>query len=310
MTVHSFFALASASNSEVRMPYSYRKALLGAALLSFSVAVTPSAQAQNSGGGWFVPKASQPAPAPAAHPQHRAAATAPVGVPGPATDSEEAEQGSPVLPLPPIPNAPELPKSVAPPQAIIGVISVSGVMRQSSAAAQVERILGARRDELAQDLQKEQAGWRDEQQKLQAQAKSMTSDQIQSRERNLQSRVMKAQQTFRNRNRIIQEAAQVSLGQIERELVQVIQKVASAHGMNLVLHSEQVALHVDGQDITNEVAKQLNTILPAVFIPEANVDPEELAKSGKMPTTADADQQQLPATGPAPAVTPAASPKK
>lgn len=289
------------------MLYSYRKALLGAALLSFSVALAPAAQAQNSGGGWFVPKAAQQPAAPA---QHRAAAPAPVAMPGPAADSGEAEQGPPVLPLPPIPSAPELPKSAAPPQAIIGVISVSGVMRQSSAAMQVERILGARRDGLAQDLQKEQAGWRDEQQKLQAQAKSLTSDQIQSRERNLQNRVMKAQQSFRNRNRIIQEAAQVSLGQIERELVQVIQKVASAHGMNLVLHSDQVALHVDGQDITNEVAKQLNTILPAVFIPEATVDPEELAKSGKMPTTADADDQQLPATGPAPAVTPQASPKK
>ena len=179
-------------------------------------------------------------------------------------------------------------------------------MRQSSAAMQVERVLGSRRDELAQDVQKEQASWRDEQQKLQAQAKSLTSDQIQGRERSLQARVMKAQRDFRNRNRIIQEAAQVSLGQIERELVMVLQKVATAHGMNLVLHSEQVALHVDGQDITNEVATQLNKTLPSVFIPEANVDPEELAKSGKMPTTADADPQ-LPRTGPAPAVAPAAA---
>lgn len=291
------------------MPYSYRKALLGAALLSFSVAVVPGAHAQNAGGGWFVPKAAQPAAAPAAHTQHRAAAPAPVPMQGPAADSGEADQAPPVLPLPPIPAAPDLPKAAAPPAPVMGVISVSGVMRQSSAAVQVERVLGARRDALAQDLQKEQAGWRDEQQSLQAQAKSLTSDQIQSRERSLQTRVMKAQQTFRNRNRIIQEAAQVSLGQIERELVQLIQKVATAHGMNLVLHSEQVALHVDGQDITNEVAKQLNTTLPAVFIPEANVDPEELAKSGKMPTTADADQQG-PAEGPAPAVAPAASPKK
>ncbi|KXV45401.1 hypothetical protein AD944_15800 [Acetobacter tropicalis] len=308
MTVRSFFALASASNSEVMMPYFCRKAVFGAALLSFSVALAPMAMAQNSGGGWFVPKAAQqPAPPPAAHAPRRAA-PAPVQLPAPPADSGEADQTPPVLPLPPIPAAPDLPKGVAPPTTIIGVISVSGVMRQSSAAMQVERVLGSRRDALAQDLQKEQAGWRDEQQKLQAQAKTMTSDQIQTRERSLQARVMKAQRDFRNRNRIIQEAAQVSLGQIERELVQVIQKVAASHGMNLVLHSEQVALHVDGQDITNEVAKQLNGILPGVFIPEANVDPEELAKSGKMPTTADADQQQAGSSEPAPV--PAAAPKK
>ncbi|MCP1231242.1 OmpH family outer membrane protein [Acetobacter indonesiensis] len=293
------------------MPNFRRTAAFGAAILSFSVALAPLAMAQNAGGGgWFVPKTTQQPTAPSApHAAAHRAAPAPVQLPAPPSDSGEADQAPPVLPLPPIPSAPDLPKGVAPPPTVIGVISVSGVMHQSSAAMQVERILGGRRDALAQDLQKEQAGWRDEQQKLQAQAKTMTSDQIQSRERSLQARVMKAQRDFRNRNRIIQEAAQVSLGQIERELVQVIQKVAAAHGMNLVLHNEQVALHVDGQDITNEVAKQLNTILPAVFIPEANVDPEELAKSGKMPTTADADQQG-PATGPAPVAGPAAAPSK
>ena len=125
-------------------------------------------------------------------------------------------------------------------------------MRQSSAAMQVERTLGGRRDELAQDLQKEQAGWRDEQQKLQAQAKSLTSEQIQTRERSLQARVMKAQRDFRNRNRIIQEAAQVSLGQIERELVQVIQKVPAAQPMNTGMLSALVRQHVAGKNIINQ----------------------------------------------------------
>ncbi|MFT8467235.1 OmpH family outer membrane protein [Acetobacter syzygii] len=289
------------------MRFSSKAALLGAVCLSFSAALIPAAQAEG-GNGWFVPK-SQPA-AQAPHPAARNAAPAPVALPAPAADSQEAaDQAPPVLPLPPIPSAPEIAKEAPPPTTIIGVISVSGVMRQASAAMQVERVLGGRRDALAQDLQREQAGWRDEQQTLQAQAKSLTSDQIQTRERSLQAKVMKAQRDFRNRNRIIQEAAQVSLGQIERELVQVIQKVASAHGMNLVLHSEQVALHVDGQDITNEVAVNLNKVLPSVFIPEANVDPEELAKSGKMPTTAEGDQQ-VAASGPAPAVTPASAGKK
>ncbi|MFT8675949.1 MAG: OmpH family outer membrane protein [Acetobacter sp.] len=279
-----------------------KAALLGAVCLSFSANIVSSAHAQ-SGGGWFVPKASQPA-APAQAGRH--AAPAPVAMPAAPADSQDAaDQTPPVLPQPNIPAAPDVAKEAPPPAAIIGVISVGGVMRQSSAAVQIERVLGGRRDALAQDLQKEQAAWRDEQQTLQSQAKSMSSDQIQTRERALQARVMKAQRDFRNRNRIIQEAAQVSLNQIERELVQVIQKVSTAHGMNLVLHSEQVALHVDGQDITNEVAVQLNKVLPSVFIPDANVDPEELAKSGKMPTTADA-QQQGPATGPAPVVNPAA----
>ncbi|NVN13699.1 OmpH family outer membrane protein, partial [Nguyenibacter vanlangensis] len=207
-------------------------------------------------------------------------------------------QTPPVLPMPPVPASPDIPRGVTPPVPVIGVISVPEVMRLSSAAQQAEKVLGARRDELARDAQKEQAGWRDEQQKLQAEAKNLASDQIQQRERRLQQRVISAQRDFRNRNRIIQEAAQVSLNQIERELVQIIRQVAASRGMNLVLHREQVALSQDGLDITSQVADQLNKVLPSVFIPAANVDPEQLAKSGTMPTTADAERAPAAAAAP------------
>ena len=282
--------------------------LLGGVFLSVSSGMFSDAYA-DGGQGWFVPKVSHSPSSAEQAMSHRAMPTRHhVSVPSQDVDNnqngQDEERAPPVLPLPPIPAVPNIPKGAPPPAAVIGVISVDGVMRQSLAAMQVENVLGARRDLLTRDVRKEQAIWRREQQKLQTQAQSLTPSQIQERERSLQARVLKEQRIFQNRNRIIQEAAQVSLGQIERELVSVLQKVAAAHGMNLVLHSEQVALHVDGQDITNEVALRLNKVLPTVFIPGPNVDPEVLAKSGKMPTTADANAQ-LPRTGPPPVVTPA-----
>ncbi|GEB38637.1 hypothetical protein GLI01_26720 [Gluconacetobacter liquefaciens] len=277
-------------------------ALVAAVVLSYGGTACVPAWAQGaaaSGGnaGWFVPKTAQPGPAASA--PRSPARTAPVPMPASPADGDEAQsQTPPVLPLPPVPPSPDIPRGVAPPVPVIGVISVPDVMRLSSAAQQAERVLGGRRDELARDAQKEQAGWRDEQQKLQAQAKNMASDQIQQRERHLQERVISAQRDFRNRNRVVQEAAQVSLGQIERELVQIIRQVASSRGMNLILHREQVALSQDGLDITQQVADQLNKVLPTVFIPAANVDPEVLAKSGTMPTTADVERQQQEAPAP------------
>ncbi|MBB2160418.1 OmpH family outer membrane protein [Gluconacetobacter sacchari] len=285
-------------------------ALVAAVVLSCVSAANSSVWAQgaaSSGGnaGWFVPKTAQPAPATST--PRGPARNAAVPMPAAPVDSDETQsQTPPILPLPPVPPSPDIPRGVAPPVPVIGVISVPDVMRLSTAAQQAEHVLGGRRDELAREAQKEQAGWRDEQQKLQAQAKNMSSDQIQQRERHLQERVISAQRDFRNRNRIIQEAAQVSLGQIERELVQIIRQVAGSRGMNLVLHREQVALSQEGLDITQQVADQLNKVLPTVFIPAANVDPEVLAKSGTMPTTADVERQQQEA--PAPVVAPAAPP--
>ena len=278
-------------------------ATLIAAVLSLSL--TGAAHAQGTGSGWFVPKSQSAAPAPAGGGRHRAA-------PPPALDpaADQGEQGqdpaqgqsqgqspqgaqgpqtAPVLPLPPIPALSDLPKGTAPPTPVVGVLSVQDVMRQSTAAQQVERILGARRDKLNQEAQKEQQSWRDLQQQI---LNSKASpDQLQSRKLALQQRVLQAQRDFRNRNRILQEAAQVSLGQVERELVQVIRQVASARGMNLVLHREQVALNINDFDITVQVANQLNSTLNSVFIPGDGVDPEELAKSGAFPTTANPGPQ-------------------
>ncbi len=277
-----------------------------------SVTVAAQAQSSGSGPGWFVPKSQQAAAGgPPGSVVRRHPSAGPVAGPGPNAMGEPdpqaqgAAQTPPVLPLPPIPALSEIPKGAAPPAAVIGVLSVPDVMRQSVAAQQVERTLGARRDKLNQDAQKEQASWRDLQQQIQN--SKLSPEQLASRERALQQRVTAAQRDFRNRNRIIQEAAQVSLGQIERELVQVIRQVAGARGMNLVLHREQVALNINDFDITLQVSNQLNSTLSSVFIPADGVDPEELARSGSFPTTANPGPQPAPppvstvATTPVPA---------
>ncbi len=259
-------------------------------------ALIPAAHAQQ-GGGWFVPKSSQPAEAPAPRrragpPQQQRAipAASQEGLQEQPDDQQaQGPQGQgpqPVLPLPPIPALSPIPKGSPPPAAVFGIISVPDVMRQSSAAQQVEAVLGARRDKLNQDAKREQQGWRETQQQIQASAKTMTQDQLQAKVGALQARVRNAQKDFTNRNRVIQEAAQVAIGQIERELVQVIKQVSAAHGMNFVLHREQVALNLPEFDITPQVLGQLNATLPSVFIPADGVDSEALARSGAYPTTA------------------------
>ncbi|GAC87292.1 hypothetical protein NBRC3257_2104 [Gluconobacter thailandicus NBRC 3257] len=287
-----------------------RPASVGALLAATVLAVAPSAHAQAANnGGWFVPKAAHPDAAPAPRPAPRR--SVPVAADAPSDEDQgapNAQQAPPVLPLPPIPNPPTVAKAAPPPAAVIGVINVQAVMQMSSAAQEIQQVLGARRDKLAQAVQREEGAWRGEQQKLQSEARTLTADQIQLRERHLQERRAKDQRDFGNQARIIQEAAQVGFQQIERELEQgngIIAAVAGAHNMNLVLHAEQVVLHVGEQDITEEVANQLNKTLPHVFIPDDGVDPEQLAKSGKMPTTAD---EQRAAQGPEQAAAPAAAP--
>jgi Skp family chaperone for outer membrane proteins len=209
--------------------------------------------------------------------------------------------------LPPMPELPDLPKSNPPPAAVMGVIGVPDVMHASLAAQQVEKVIGERRDKLNEDAQKEQSVWRDMQQALANERSKLSAEQIGARERELQTRVTTAQRQFRDRNRIIQEAAQYALAQIERTLIAVIRQVAEARGMNLVLHRTDVALNINELDITEEVTTQLNKVLPTVVIPPDGVSPVALAKQQSEKQQSEKQAEKPGAAPAAEAAAPAAS---
>jgi Skp family chaperone for outer membrane proteins len=171
-----------------------------------------------------------------------------------------------------------LPGGMAPPVPLVGVLGVPDVMRASSAAQAVDKVIGARKERLQAEVQQAQSRWQAMKQQLENDAPHLTRDVGVARERQLYDRVKAEQNQLREKNRIIQEAAQVALGQIERTLIGIIRQVAEARGMNLVLHRSQVALNVQEYDITEAVTEQLNRALPTVQIPPDNVDPATLPK--------------------------------
>ncbi len=288
-------------------------ALLAAVAFLFAAMLALPASAQNP--DYFVPNQPHPpaAPArPAPPPQPARPSRPPVQVapqlPQPGPEDQQQQQLPPLqVQLPPPPDIPALPHGASPPAAVLGVLGVPEVMRASTAAQQVEKIIGARRQKLNEDAQKEQAAWRELQQTLVNDRGRLSPEQIRSRERDLQDRITKAQREFRDRGNIVQQAAQYALAQIERTLVGVIQKVAESRGMNLVLHRQQVALNVNEFDITEQVTEQLNKILPSVVIPPDGVSPAAMVQN--QPPHAQPAQVQ-PVAAPAPPAAPAAPPKK
>jgi Skp family chaperone for outer membrane proteins len=175
---------------------------------------------------------------------------------------------------------------VAPPQAVVGVLGVPDVMRLSNAAQIVQRVVGARKEALQDEVRRTEANWQEMEQALQADAGKLSREQVVARERSLRARVSADRRVLQDKNRIIQEAGQVALGQIERTLIGIIRQVAESRGMNLVLHRSQVALNVQEFDITDAVAAQLNRALPTVQIPPDGVDPARLPKDWGSPTAA------------------------
>ncbi len=252
-----------------------------AALAGALAFLAAPALAQTQGPGWFVPNAggggaAQSRPAPVQQRPRQSPARPEAPAPAPATAQADEPQSPPVQ-LPPVPDLPPLPKGVAPPAAVVGVLGIPDIMRASSAAQQIEKVLGERREKLNEDAQKEQAAWRDLQQQVANQRAGLNAEQIRAKERELQERITNAQKQFRDRNRVIQEAGQYGLAQIERMLIAVIRQVAESRGMNLVLHRAQVALNVNEFDITEQVTEQLNKTMASVVLPPDGVAPSAFA---------------------------------
>ena len=243
------------------MTHSRRLAVAGLGLTALLFAAAPVMAQQ--GKEWFVPGQHPAAPAhPVAHP-----------VEHPAPAPEGAAQQQLQLKLPPAPALPEVPRGSMPPAAVIGVLSVPDVLRQSTAYEAADKILAERRQKLNQDAQKEQLALRALGEQLAVDRAKLTPVQLRAREKALQDRISASRRKFTERNQIIQEQGQFALAQIQRTLQGVVQRVAASRGMNLVLQAAQVALNTPQFDLTPEVVVLLNKALPSVDVPPEGVAP-------------------------------------
>ncbi len=304
--------------------------MLAGAAMALAVGFQPlTASAQQSNSEWFVPNQQRPTatvPRPTA-PRAPTPGAAPsgAGVPIPsfapdAGEDQAAPQQQVQVQLPPAPDIPALPKGAATPAAIVGILSVPDVLRISTAYQLGDKELGARRQKLNEDAQKEQAALRDLGQALANDRAKLSPEQIRNKERELQDRIAESRRKFGERNRIIQEAGQYVMAQIDRTLEQVAQVVAQSRGVNLVLNRAQILGTTADFDLTPQVAEVLNKVLPSVLIPPDGVSPVAMAapqgagaaSSISVPTAVPsaAPMTSAPAAPAAAAPTPPASPAK
>jgi Skp family chaperone for outer membrane proteins len=233
---------------------------LPVALLGAAIALPAAAQGQQQ---WFVPGQPQgQQPAQGQRP--------PQGQQPPQRPAQPAQR--------PAPTPPPLAPGQPPPAPVIGIVDVPEIQRVSSAFTQVREAIETRRARLNEDLQREQQRWRDEQQRLAAERGSLSPEQLRARERDLQDRITDSQRTLRDRAAAIEQLAQTALREIEQALGIVIRQVASSRNVNIVLPRPLVIFNDPPFDLTEEVAAQLNRMIPSVTLPpEAGEAPRPAA---------------------------------
>jgi Skp family chaperone for outer membrane proteins len=267
-----------------------------------------SGQAQQAPNGeWFVPGQTRPAASPTARPAPRPV-PAPTGGTGsiPLGDAPDQAGAAPPLQvqLPPAPELPPIPKGQATPAAIVGILSVPDVLKVSTAYQAAYKELNARGQKLNEDAQKEQGALRDLGQAFASERAKLSPEQIRTKEKEIQERATEAQRRFGERNRIIQEAGQYVMMQINRTMEQAAQQVALSRGINLVLNRAQILGTTADFDLTPAVAEVLNKALPGVIVPPDGVSPLAMATPSSISPAGVAPGAATPASAPAPAAAP------
>ena len=258
-------------------------ARLTLAAITAAFLAQPALAQQPANPGWFVPGQQQgPRVQPQGQPQRPPARPATpaqsdgsMADPGPDGAPPISPQQLQVV-LPPAPEVPPVAKGNPPPAAIIGVLSVPDVLRISSAYQFADRELGQRRQKLNEDAQKEQIALRDLGQAFANERAKLTPDQIRAKEREYQNRINESRRKFGDRERIIREAGQYVMAQVDRTLEMVAHQVATSRGVNVVLNRAQLLGTTPEFDLTPQVAEVLNQVLPTVVIPPDGISPVTL----------------------------------
>ncbi len=239
---------------------------------------------QAQGNEWFVPGQARSNASPQARSAPRQTpgpgpSSGPGALPLPPDPGGDQAGGPPPLQvqLPPAPDIPPVPKGQATPAAIVGILSVPDVLRVSTAYQAAYKELNARGQKLNEDAQKEQGALRDLGQSFAAERAKLSPEQVRSKEKEIQERATEAQRRFGERNRIIQEAGQYVMMQINRTMEQVAQQVALSRGVNLVLNRAQILGTTADFDLTPAVAEVLNKALSSVVLPPDGVSPLAMA---------------------------------
>ena len=265
-------------------------ARLTLAAITAAFLAQPAFAQQPANPGWFVPGQQQgPRVQPQGQPQRPPARPATPAQSDAGMADPGADGAPPISPqqlqvvLPPAPEVPPVAKGNPPPAAIIGVLSVPDVLRISSAYQFADRELGQRRQKLNEDAQKEQIALRDLGQAFANERAKLTPDQIRAKEREYQNRINESRRKFGDRERIIREAGQYVMAQVDRTLEMVAHQVATSRGVNVVLNRAQLLGTTPEFDLTPQVAEVLNQVLPTVVIPPDGISPVTLTPTAAAP---------------------------
>ncbi len=152
------------------------------------------------------------------------------------------------------------------PAPVIGVVNIQAIMREASSAKSIREQGEKLRASYTTEVSQKQQELRKVDEELSQQRAVLSPEAFQERQREFQNRVADVQRQFQERKRQLDAAFGAAMKKVQAAFVRVVAEVAKDEGINLVLPKGQTVIADKSFDVTAEVLKRLDEVLPSVEV--------------------------------------------
>lgn len=150
-------------------------------------------------------------------------------------------------------SAPAVAKSVS-----FGIMDMEGVLKKSTAGADILATVDAKRKEYEGLIAKEEAALKKEKEDIVKQRDKMTEVEFENKRKAFEQKAADAFKKVQERKQTLDYAINTSMVKLREEALKVTAEIARARGLDAVFSDDSVILAETGYDISDEVLKTLN----------------------------------------------------
>lgn len=155
------------------------------------------------------------------------------------------------------------------PPAVVAVVDYQRVLREAKAAQSIRHQLEERRAAFEREVREEQARLVEEERELARQRALLSPEAFAERRRQFEEEAARVQRLVQSRRQELDRVAAEAYARVRDAVVRVVSELAEEKGFNLVLPSSAVLLFAPELDLTEDVLKGVDRILPDVRVPES-----------------------------------------
>jgi outer membrane protein len=147
-----------------------------------------------------------------------------------------------------------------------GIVNVTRIMHDSKAATSVRNQLQAKQKDFQAQLDAHEKSLLAEDQALVKQRDTMDKDAFDKKVKDFREKTLVAQREVQDKRNQLDVAAEHSLEEIQKNVIDITKQVAAEKKMPMVLSATAVLYADPTLDITDEVLKRLDAQLPSVTV--------------------------------------------